>query len=91
MENVLVHSFPKNESEEIRLSLREYKNRHYLDVRLFFQPVNQTEMVPSKKGLTIGVDFLPELKRGLIKCEEEVRQLLSNPAASEGLKSVGSR
>lgn len=78
MENQLVHSFPKNESEEIRLSLREYKNRHYLDMRLFFQPADGTEMVPSKKGLTIGVDFLPELKRGLTKCEEEIRQIVSS-------------
>ena len=78
MENLLVHSFQKNESEEIRISLREYKNRHYLDLRLFFQPQDQREMVPSKKGITVSVEFLPELKRGLLKFEQEVRQFLSN-------------
>ena len=78
MENLLVHSFQKNESEEIRISLREYKNRHYLDLRLFFQPQDQREMVPSKKGITVSIEFLPELKRGLLKFEQEVRQFLSN-------------
>jgi len=78
VENLLVHSFQKNESEEIHFSLREYKNRHYLDLRLFFQPQGQREMVPSKKGITVSVEFLPELKRGLLKLEQEIRQVLSN-------------
>lgn len=90
MENLLVHSFQKNESEEIRISLREYKSRHYLDLRLFFQPQNQREMVPSKKGITVSIEFLPELKRGLLKFEQEIRQVLSNPE-QEGAGSGGSK
>ena len=78
MDSVLIHSFSKNESEEIRLSLREYKARHYLDLRLFFLPTGENSMAPSKKGITIAVEFLPELKRGFLKLEEEVRQLLTN-------------
>ncbi len=82
MENLLVHSFQKNESEEIRFSLREYKNRHYLDLRLFFQPEDKREMVPSKKGITVAVEFLPELKRGLLKFEEEIRQVTTGAGRS---------
>ncbi|MBI4431383.1 MAG: transcriptional coactivator p15/PC4 family protein [Candidatus Omnitrophica bacterium] len=77
METILVHSFQKNEDEEIRLTLREYKNRHYFDLRLYFQPENQREMAPSKKGLTLALEFLPELKRGLIKVEEEARTFVA--------------
>lgn len=84
MENLLVHSFQKNESEEVRFSLREYKNRHYLDLRLFFQPQDRPEMAPSKKGITLAVEFLPELKRGLLKLEEEVRQVLSAAPQEQG-------
>jgi len=90
VENLLVHSFQKNESEEIRISLREYKNRHYLDLRLFFQPQDQREMVPSKKGITVSIEFLPELKRGLLKFEQEIRQVLSNPG-QDGGESGGSK
>ena len=84
MENLLVHSFQKNETEEIRISLREYKNRHYLDLRLFFQPQDKNEMVPSKKGLTVSIEFLPELKRGLLKFEQEMRQVLSDAERNNG-------
>lgn len=84
MENLVVHSFQKNETEEIRISLREYKNRHYLDLRLFFQPQDKNEMVPSKKGLTVSIEFLPELKRGLLKFEQEMRQVLSNAEQNNG-------
>lgn len=86
MDTQLVHSFTKNDTEEIRMSLREYKSRLYMDVRLYFQTSEQSEMLPSKKGLTIGVEFLPELKRGLIKLEEAFRQMvqLSKDRRQEG-------
>ena len=33
-----IYRFQKNPEEEIRFSLREYKERYYLDLRLWFQP-----------------------------------------------------
>ena len=65
MEMQLVHAFTKNETEEIRTTVREYKGRLYVDLRLYFQPVDMAEMVPSKKGITISAEFLPELKRAI--------------------------
>ena len=79
MDNHVVHCFTKNDNEEIRLTLRKYKERHYIDVRLFFQPEDKNEMVPSKKGLTVGIEFVPELKRGLIKFDEVFRQMVVHP------------
>jgi len=61
----LVHRFQKNPEEEVRFSLREYKARKYLDLRLWFQPANGVDYVPTKKGLTLSLEFLPELKKGL--------------------------
>ena len=80
MENIFIHSFTKNESEEIRMYLREYKGRLYADFRLFYQPVESAEFVPSKKGITISVEFIPELKRGFLKLEAEVKQRLAEVA-----------
>jgi len=67
METQLIDRFKKNDTEEIRISVREYKNRFYLDLRLFFQPKESGEYVPSKKGITIPVEFLSQLKDGLEK------------------------
>jgi len=77
METQLIHSFKKNDTEEIRIIFREYKDRYYIDLRLFFWIEERGEMCPSKKGLTLGVDFLPELKLGICKLEKIARQVCS--------------
>lgn len=64
-EGTVVHKFQKNPEEEIRMTLRDYKDRRYLDVRLWFQPSNGGDYRPSKKGITFSVDHLDELKKGL--------------------------
>jgi len=61
----IIYAFPKNPEEEVRLTLRTYKDRQYLDLRLWFQPSSGGEMHPTKKGLTLGLEFLPEIKRGI--------------------------
>lgn len=79
----VVHSFQKNPEEEVRLALREYKDRQYLDLRLWFQPSHGGDYLPTKKGLTLSVEFLPELKKGLERAGKAVTELAlqqpSNP------------
>lgn len=61
----VIYSFPKNEQEEVRFTLRSYKDRQYLDLRLWFQPSSGGDLRPTKKGLTLGLEYLSELKRGI--------------------------
>ena len=61
----VIHTFHKNPDEEVRLSLKQFKDRRYLDLRLWYQPSSGGEYLPTKKGLTLSVEFLPELKRGI--------------------------
>jgi hypothetical protein len=68
--NQTIHSFRKNESEEVRISLRGYKDRSYVDLRIFFEAGNSGEYLPTRKGLTLDVAFLAELKRGIEKAEQ---------------------
>lgn len=66
MEKVrIVYTVRKNEGEEFRLSLKEYKERQYLDLRLWFQPSQGGDYRPTKKGLTLAVEHVAELKKGL--------------------------
>ena len=65
MEEQIVYSFQKNSEEEMRFSLRTYKERFYLDIRLWFQPSSGGDLRPTKKGLTLGLEHLSEMKKGL--------------------------
>ena len=65
MEELVVYSFAKNQDEEIRFTLRRYKQRNYLDIRLWFQTSAAGEFHPAKKGITLGLEHLSELKKGL--------------------------
>lgn len=76
MEDVeIVHRFQKNPEEEIRFSLGEYKERRYLDVRLWFLPSSGGDYRPSKKGLTVSMEHLEELKRGLDRAEKAASEM----------------
>lgn len=82
-ESILIHRFAKNEEEEIRVSLREYKNRRYIDLRLWFIPSNETEFYPTKKGLTVGLEHAAELKKGLELAQKAGKEsTLQQPANS---------
>jgi hypothetical protein len=71
----VIHSFQKNQEEEIRFSLKEYKERRYLDIRLWFVSPNDGEYRPTKKGITLSLDHLAEIKRGLERTSKAVSEL----------------
>lgn len=75
MEDTIVYSFPKNQEEEVRFTLRSYKGRDYLHIRLWFQTSNGGEFHPTKKGIGLAVEHLPELKKGLEKASHLIGEL----------------
>ena len=58
--------FTKNALEEVRIKLVTWEGKNYLDVRVWFNN-NGNEFFPTKKGLTIGVEFVPKLLDALQK------------------------
>ncbi|MBI4395421.1 MAG: transcriptional coactivator p15/PC4 family protein [Candidatus Omnitrophica bacterium] len=72
MENQLLYEFFRNKDESIQISLSEYKQRKYIDLRIFFKPKGEDGFVASKKGITIAVELLPELKKGISLCEKNL-------------------
>lgn len=64
-ESQVIHVFPKNPDEEVRFSIRTYKERRYLDVRLWFRPSAGGDYRPTKKGITVGVEHVQEFHRGI--------------------------
>ena len=58
---VVLLSLKKNDEEEVRVSSREYKDRKYIDLRIWFKPKDGGKMAPTKKGLTLSEDLFLEM------------------------------
>ena len=70
-----VYIFRKNHNEEVRASIRKFKDRIYVDLRVWLERDNgHAEFSPTKKGLTLSVYVLPELKAAVQALEDELKQ-----------------
>jgi len=65
----LIRTFEKNSGEEVRVSLTTYKGRQYLDIRAYYQR-DDGQRHPTKKGITLSLDLLPELEKALSKLQD---------------------
>ena len=82
-ESNVIYRFQKNPEEEVRFSIKQYKERQYLDLRLWFQPSDGGPYHPTKKGLTLSLEHLSQLRRGLEQVEKTaVESPLQRPAHS---------
>ena len=70
MDKQIVFEIPKGKYEKILVTKGKYKERIYLDIRLFFTDRNSGELKPTKKGITIPQAFLPQLTSALVQCEK---------------------
>jgi hypothetical protein len=66
----VVHVFKKGQDEEVQVSIGEFKNRKYVDFRIYFPGEDGTKF-PTKRGLTLAAELLPELKKGLQAAEQK--------------------
>jgi len=65
----LIAEIEKNAVEVIRVSWSEYKGHHFLDVRVYYEDGETGEWKPTKKGIAIAPDLLPELIAALQTAE----------------------
>ena len=82
----VLHQFPKNATEEVRASLTEYKGHKLIDLRIYYEPEDGEDRRPTKKGITIDVGLYPELKKAMLKIEQEL--LKQNLVEEEALKAI---
>jgi hypothetical protein len=68
-DEIVVGSFPKNNREEVRVSLSKFKGYDLLGVRQWYRNENDDPR-PSKSGITIRVDLLPELLELIQKAKD---------------------
>ena len=67
----LIETIPKNEPEEICVSLTEYRGYDLCDVRVYCERYSGDEWIATKKVLSLSVAKLPELIAALQQAEAE--------------------
>ena len=64
-ESRLIYSFPRGRGEELQINLKKYNGKFYVDFRIWFKEKADAALYPTKKGISLGVDQIPELKKGI--------------------------
>ena len=62
---VPLHTIEKNDKEQVRFSINEFKKREYIDIRTF--SMTEDGFRPTKKGVTLKPTFFQELLRGVLE------------------------
>ena len=70
----LLATIPRNTTERIQISINSYKNKQYLDLRVYYTTDDGENWLPTKKGVTVSPDNLPLLKDAV---EEAMQELLT--------------
>ncbi|GAI08274.1 unnamed protein product [marine sediment metagenome] len=73
---MLIYKFIKNALEEIRIETSTYQGKEYLSIRTWFDASRgqNTDWQPSQKGITLSVDLLQELLKGLKLAEKGLKK-----------------
>jgi len=74
----LIAQFEKNATEVVRVSLREYRGRKLIDMRIHYSD-DEGEYRPTKKGVSLSLETYPDFKRAVVALEKILleRDLLS--------------
>jgi len=61
---------PKNAAEEVRVALSEFRGASLIDLRIFAD-LGDGDRHPTKKGLALRIDRLPQLIDALERARDE--------------------
>jgi len=73
-EDKVVSSFKRNPTEEVRAGIKEFKGRRYIDLRIYYMD-DQGEWKPTRKGISLATDFMPELRTAVDAIEAELKNM----------------
>ena len=66
--------FEKNKYQDVKVRISEYQGNDVIDVRIWTQPPQGDEKVPTGKGININVKLFPKLKDAVLKLEKELTE-----------------
>jgi hypothetical protein len=79
--SVVIKDIKKNNNEIIRIEVSEYKGRELINIRIWYQTIDNAsgEMVfkPTQKGVTLNIAEFEELKDGVEKLGNYIHDQLT--------------
>ena len=76
--NEAIASFKKNSSEEVIVTCSNYKGCDVFDIRVWVKNSTNSDKIATKKGITLPLILLPELKQAIVVLEKEVNNMEHN-------------
>ena len=65
--------FEKNKYQDVKIRISEYQGNDVIDIRIWTQPPQGDEKVPTGKGININVRLFPKLKESIEKLEKDLK------------------
>lgn len=65
MSRTEIAAIRKADGAEVRVAVQSYKGRRVADIRVWYRPTSGGDFVPTRKGITVDADKLPELVAAL--------------------------
>ncbi|MBQ3819650.1 transcriptional coactivator p15/PC4 family protein [bacterium] len=62
---------PRTDTEQLQISVSEYKGRSYLNMRIFYTTDGGSSWLPTKKGVTFAPDQLDMLEEAIQEARKE--------------------
>ena len=72
-EDKVVASFKRSATEEVRASIKDFKGRRYIELRIYYLEEKSDEWKPTRKGVSLSTEFMPELKNAVGSLEKELQ------------------
>lgn len=66
--------FEKNKYQDVKFRISEYQGNDVIDIRIWTQPPQGGEKVPTGKGVNINVKLFPKLKEAVLKLEKDLTE-----------------
>lgn len=64
----LIHEFQKNPAEKVRVELKNYLGKDVINIWVYYNAGEEKDdWRPSRKGICMLTDLIPELKKGIEK------------------------
>jgi len=78
LENKLIHEFRKNPLEKVIVELTNYRGTDFVNIWVYYNASEDGEdWRPSRKGISLSIEHIDELKKGIVKAYEEWHKLTS--------------
>ena len=67
----ILATIPRNATEQLQISINSYKEKKYLDLRIYYTTDEGANWLPTKKGVTFAPEQLDVLEEAIQEARKE--------------------